>query len=75
MDALQIELAHLVNLMAPPYRENWKTYCWAKAGYLAESNPKEYAELPRLLKEAMQPKSSSSEASGTPGGRSSTDGS
>lgn len=53
MTNLEIELAHLVGLMAPPMREYWKTYCWAKAVYLSESNPKEYADLPRLLTEAM----------------------
>lgn len=53
MTALQTELDHLVNLMAPPYREHWKGYCWAKAVYLAESNPTEYGDLPRQLKEAM----------------------
>lgn len=53
MANLDIELAHLVNLMAPPYREHWKTYCWAKAVYLSESNPKDYEKLPQLLKEAM----------------------
>jgi len=53
MTNLEIELAHLVGLMAPPMREYWRSYCWAKAGYLAESNPKDYADLPRLLTEAM----------------------
>lgn len=55
MTALQVELAHLVALMAPPFRANWDRYCWAKANVLAESNPKDYGDLPRLLKEAMQP--------------------
>lgn len=53
MTNLETELAHLVNLMAAPYRDNWKTYCWAKAVYLSESNATEYGNLPRLLKEAM----------------------
>jgi hypothetical protein len=53
MTALQTELDHLVNLMAPPWREAWKSYCWAKAVYLAESNKEEYGDLPRQLKEAM----------------------
>ena len=75
MSALQTELAHLVALMAPPYRESWKAYCWAKANVLAESNPSDYASLPQLLKEAMQPKSSDSGAAGTLAGKSSTDGS
>lgn len=53
MTNLETELAHLVNLMAAPYRDNWKTYCWAKAVYLSESNATEYGDLPRLLKDAM----------------------
>ena len=53
MTNLEIELAHLVGLMAPPYREHWKAYTWAKAVYLSESNPKDYEKLPQLLKEAM----------------------
>jgi hypothetical protein len=65
MTNLQVELSHLINLMAAPYRESWKTYCWAKAVYLSESNPHEYSELPRLLKEAMLQQSSTSEASDT----------
>lgn len=75
MDALQTELSHLVNLMAEPWREQWKSYCWAKAVYLSESNPNEYATLPQLLKEAMQPKSSASVVAGTLAGKSSTVGS
>ena len=53
MTALQVELAHLIALMAPPFQANWSRYCWAKANVLAESNPQDYADLPRLLKEAM----------------------
>lgn len=75
MTALQTELSHLVNLMAEPWREQWKSYCWAKAVYLAESNPQDYASLPQMLKEAMLPKSSSSEAAGTLAGKFSTGGS
>lgn len=59
MTNLETELAHLVNLMAPPMREYWKSYCWAKAGYLAESNPADYKDLPRLLTEAMRPSTAS----------------
>lgn len=72
MTNLETELAHLVNLMAAPYRDNWKTYCWAKAVYLSESNPTEYGDLPQLLKEAMQPTSSASVESGMHAGKSST---
>lgn len=72
---LMVELLHLVNLMAPPFKDQWRSYCWAKAVYLSESNPADYATLPQLLKEAMQPKSSSSEAAGTLAGKSSTGGS
>lgn len=55
MTNLETELAHLVNLMKPPYREQWKAFCWAKAVYLSEHNPQEYGELPALLKAAMKP--------------------
>ena len=65
MTNLQTELSHLINLMAAPYRESWKTYCWAKAVYLSESNPHEYGDLPRQLKEAMLRQSSTSAASAT----------
>lgn len=75
MDALQTELAHLIALMAPPYRSSWDRYCWAKANILAESNPVDYASLPQLLKEVMQPKSSASVDAGTQDGKFSTGGS
>lgn len=54
MTPCDIELQHLLNLMAEPYRENWKAYCWAKATALAAEYPEDYAELPRRLTEAMQ---------------------
>lgn len=60
MTSIETELAHLVSLMAPPYRENWKAYCWAKAQILAEHNPKDYPELPSRLKRAMQSDSNGS---------------
>lgn len=53
MTNLEIELDHLVNLMAAPFQENLKAYCWAKAVYLSEHNPTEYGELPARLKAAM----------------------
>jgi hypothetical protein len=68
MTNLETELMHLVNLMAPPYTEQWKAYSWAKAKALARSNPEDYAELPQMLAAAM--KSSSSAESGTPGANS-----
>jgi len=52
-ELLHSELRHLINLMAEPYREGWKSYAWAKANALAASDPV-YRELPRLLREAMQ---------------------
>lgn len=54
-ESLLYELNHLVNLCAPPYRESWSAYAWAKAKGLAEHDPETYADLPRLLKEAMTP--------------------
>lgn len=54
MTPLEMELRHLISLMAPPYRDNWKAYCWAKAQILAEHNAKDYAGLPAALVKAMQ---------------------
>lgn len=54
MTNLETELEHLVHLMAPPYREQWKAFCWAKAVYLSEHNPTDYATLPELLRAAMK---------------------
>lgn len=59
MTPLETELAHLVSLMAPPFRENWKAYCWAKANAL-ESRA-EFAGLASALAKQMQ---SDSPASG-----------
>ena len=59
MTELQKALQHLIGLM-DPYREAWKAHCWAEAQRLAQESPQDYADLPRLLKEAMQPASSSS---------------
>lgn len=64
MTNLETELQHLVHLMADPYREHWKAYCWAKAVYLSEHNPQEYGQLPARLKAAMKPGSPASSASG-----------
>ena len=52
-ESLQYELTHLVNLCAPPYRESWRNYVWAKAQILARSNPETYSELPALLTKAL----------------------
>lgn len=54
MTPTEEELIHLVNLMADPYRDHWKAYCWAKAQGLAKSDPENYATLPERLKAAMQ---------------------
>lgn len=56
MTPLQAELEHLMNLMAPPYRANWKAYCWAKANALVGSDPENYKGLPAALTEAMTKK-------------------
>lgn len=64
MTNLEIELDHLVNLMAAPFQENLKAYCWAKAVYLSEHNPTEYGELPARLKAAMTSGSPACSASG-----------
>lgn len=53
MTPLETELQHLLNLMAPPYRENWETYCLWKAKGLAKHYPEDYAELPSRLKKAI----------------------
>lgn len=47
------EAAHLVRLMADPFRENFKEYCWAKAIGLAQSDPERYFDLPEKLKAIM----------------------
>jgi hypothetical protein len=54
MTNLETELTHLVALMADPYRENWKAYCWAKAQILAQHNPADYAGLPAALANRMK---------------------
>lgn len=64
MTNLETELQHLVSLMRDPYRDHWKAYVWAKAQYLAQQNPQEYAELPERLTRAMETGSQGSSASG-----------
>ena len=53
-ERLQTELDHLIWLMAPPYLDAWRPYCWAKANAMADADPEVFAQLPRMLKEAMQ---------------------
>lgn len=55
MTRLQTELSHMVRLLTASEhsRRGWKAHLWDKAQKLAETDP-EYAELPRLLTEAMQ---------------------
>ncbi len=64
MSELQLELQHLIALMAPPWRDYWAQYCWIKAKGLAQHDPDTYRDLPRLLTDAMQ--SASSAATATP---------
>ena len=61
MTELQKALKHLVGLM-DPYRDAWKAHCWSEAQRLARESPEVYADLPRLLKEAMHRSSASAEA-------------
>jgi hypothetical protein len=49
---METELAHMLRLLEPPFRENWKGYVWAKA--LALSADPDFAGLPAALKQAMQ---------------------
>jgi len=66
MTELQTELEHLVNLMAPPFRDNFKAFCWDKALRLAATDASVFAELPALLKAAMQPKGANDVSSSHP---------
>jgi hypothetical protein len=49
---LDQHLSHLTWLMAEPFTDAWKTYCWHRAKELAKRP--EFAELPRLLTAAIQ---------------------
>lgn len=69
MNSLQLELDHLIALMAPPYRESWKQYAWAKANILAEHDPSRYGALPQLLAAAMKSTSTGTQASGMQEGK------
>lgn len=55
MTRLHSELTHMVSLLTPTSYRLWREYLWDKAKRLAESDA-EYAELPRLLTEAMKAK-------------------
>ena len=48
-------LRHLLKMLSPPFTENVKAWAWDRAKEIAQD--REHADLPRLLKEAMQPKS------------------
>jgi hypothetical protein len=50
-------LEHLLKMLAPPFKTNFKAWAWGRALELAE-NP-EHAELPALLKAAMTARASS----------------
>ena len=52
MTEAQTELAHLVTLLHPPCK-TWTDYAEWKAAALARKYPETYADLPRLLTEAM----------------------
>lgn len=71
MTDLQIELEHLAKNSRP--HPNCALYCREKAEWLAQKYPDRFRELPHLL--AAELKSSASEVSGTPAGKSSTGGS
>jgi hypothetical protein len=44
-------LAHYIKLAGDPA---WKGYVWRRVNEMAEDYPNEYADLPKLLTEAMQ---------------------
>lgn len=64
---LEQHIEHLLNLLSPPFTENWRPYAWSRAKELAKDP--ELAELPSLLTYAM---SSATKKSGTHAGKSST---
>jgi hypothetical protein len=53
MSLLELELAHMLRLLAPPFTESWKAHVWWKAQKLAAEDPREYGELPARLTAAM----------------------
>ena len=53
MTPCETELEHLMNLCAPPYRDNWIEYVTWKARGLAKHYPEDYQDLPRLLQERL----------------------
>lgn len=54
-ESLEYELQHLLNLAAPPFRENWIKYVHAKARVLADWQPNVYGALPDRLTQALNP--------------------
>ena len=61
---IEQHLAHLIALLAPPYREAWRAYVWQRAKEL--SKQPELADLPRLLKEAMSSRDASTTSTDAP---------
>lgn len=55
---LDEHLKWLLQLMSSPFEEGWKGHCWHRARELAKQP--EYADLPRLLTEAMNARPSAS---------------
>ena len=62
---IEQHLAHLIALLAPPYREAWRAYAWDRAQKLASEQP-ELAELPRLLTDVMRAKAISTTTRASP---------
>ena len=54
---LDQHLAHLIALLAPPYREAWRAYVWQRALELSEQPG--LGNLPQMLTEAMSPRATS----------------
>ncbi len=52
-ERLKAELDHLIHLLAPPFTHAWKAHVDDKVSKLVAWD-KAYAELPRMLREAMQ---------------------
>jgi len=64
---LKEHLHHLLWLMEPPFTENWKAYCWARANQLAQEDAARFASLPVTLAAAM--KARQQESDSPPSGR------
>ena len=61
---VMLELAHLVWLMADPYRQAWAPYCWAKALELSEQPG--LGNLPQMLTEVMRNKATCTTSTDAP---------